>query len=205
MFNVWIIIQARSTSTRFPNKIMADFHGVPLIYYIYRKCYSVSPKTIIAIPKDDDCKNYLIRKNIKYFEGLETDVLNRYYECAKSVKATHIIRITADCPFISYSMLFTIYHHVQYFDFITNLPCPDGYDIEGLSFNALDWGNANLKEPSDREHVTKWFRENKCKDFKKGYFHELYLLEWFPKMSVDTPGDLKRIRELFLKIHTQYD
>ena len=60
-------------------------------------------KIILAtsILKKDDALTKVAKKyKINIFRGSEKDVLGRFFEAAKKVKAKNIIRICADCPFI---------------------------------------------------------------------------------------------------------
>ena len=97
------IIQARLTSTRFPNKILQKIENQTLIQILVNRLL-LSKKVdqvIVAIPNNKEnrsIKKYL--KGIKFFLGNENNVLDRYFKTAKKFKATTIVRICGDCPFI---------------------------------------------------------------------------------------------------------
>ena len=42
----------------------------------------------------------LKKRGIRFFRGSEKNVLNRYYETSKKIKADVIVRVTGDCPLI---------------------------------------------------------------------------------------------------------
>jgi 3-deoxy-manno-octulosonate cytidylyltransferase (CMP-KDO synthetase) len=43
-----ILIPARLASTRFPNKMLADLNGVPLIYHVYKRCLETGYDTYVV-------------------------------------------------------------------------------------------------------------------------------------------------------------
>ena len=198
-----IIIQARSTSERYPGKILERFAGTFLLDHIYQTCQTVG-NTIVAVPTDDACIPYLRTSNIPYFEGSENDVLLRYYKCAKEHKMDWIIRVTGDCPLINpanllYTQFLASRHKV---DFITNCltNCIDGQEIEFVSFNALEWLCGNVESAYHREHVTTWIKEHMDEfqiNFKTLSWRDHMPPELMPKMSVDTPDDLDRCRIIY--------
>jgi spore coat polysaccharide biosynthesis protein SpsF len=76
---------------------------------------------------------------------------------------------------------------------------PDGLDIEVFTFNVLEkaWKNAVL--PSEKEHVTPYFRNHK-EDFKiKSMINEKNLS--FHRWTLDYKEDLELIRKIIQKIN----
>jgi spore coat polysaccharide biosynthesis protein SpsF (cytidylyltransferase family) len=141
---------------------------------------------------------------VQYLEGPEQDVLTRFYWAAKAVGAKHVIRITSDCPLIDSSIISYMAWLVaaNNFDFLTNLPCIDGQDVEIMSMRALEWANEKAKDDRSREHVTLYIKENVERFNKAGlsyctYSSILLNQKYFPKMSVDTPEDLETVRRLY--------
>jgi spore coat polysaccharide biosynthesis protein SpsF (cytidylyltransferase family) len=100
-----IIIQARLTGKRFPNKIFAELGGKKVIDHLIDGISKIKgTERIFAIPNtpsNDMLYVYLIAKGEKVFRGLENDVLDRYYRCAEKFNIDPIIRICADTPFIN--------------------------------------------------------------------------------------------------------
>ena len=80
-----IIVQARATSGRFPDKVLQRIKNKTLIeILIHRlKQSKESKKIVIAIPKNSKQKklyNHLKKLNLKIFQGDESNVLDRYYK-----------------------------------------------------------------------------------------------------------------------------
>lgn len=196
-----ILIQARSTSTRFPNKSMALLDGHPLIRHVYDKCGLAHGKRMMVIPKDDPLKDYFQKEFIPFYEGSEADVLERYYHCAKAHDLDWVIRITGDCPLISPAQIALCLQLALSgkADFMTNCrdEWTDGQEVEFISFRLLGHTHNSCPSGEDREHVTPWIKRNweeLGKAFRLGSYSDPAPAG--PKMSVDTPEDLENVRVL---------
>ena len=82
------IIQARLTSTRLPRKVLKEFKGMSVIEIVVERLKQSKnlDEIIVAIPdnkENDDLKQLLKAKKIKFFAGSENDVLDRFYNCSK--------------------------------------------------------------------------------------------------------------------------
>ena len=76
------IIQARLTSTRLPRKVLKEFKGLSVIEIIVARLKKSKKldEIIVAIPnnkENDELKELLRAKDIKFFVGSENDVLER--------------------------------------------------------------------------------------------------------------------------------
>jgi spore coat polysaccharide biosynthesis protein SpsF len=180
-----IIIQARMGSKRLPGKVMMKINGKPMLYYIIRQIRNskFNPEIIVAtsnLPKDDIIEEYVKSQNVRIFRGSENDVLDRYYQCAKTSSNEPIIRICADSPFIDPQI---IDQSIEKFmsvkpDYLSNIiekdkdvwiegSCgfPIGTAVEVFSFSALEKTWNNSIDPYEREHVTEYIIKH-SKDFK---------------------------------------
>lgn len=177
-----LIIQARLSSTRYPNKILADFFGKPVLEHVVERCHEAKlvDQVVIAAP------HYLgVCLNEELFIGSEDNVLERYYECAKHYGFDVIVRITADCPLIMPSEIDRCVARILERDthYVTNCPAmQDGFDVEVFTFIALEEAFKRGKD----EHVTTWMKKNEE--------YNPVLLE-AEKLSLDTPEDLQRIKQ----------
>src|SRR3990167_10335113 len=92
-----IIIQARSNSSRFPNKVFQEINGKLLIDYAIDAAIQTKLGFCVVIPRNDKkLIEYLEIRKINYYQGDELDVLDRFYQCAKYAKSDTIIRLCAD-------------------------------------------------------------------------------------------------------------
>ena len=88
----------------------------------------------------DEIKSFCISNKILVYRGHHTNLLNRYYNCAKYFKAKNIVRITSDCPLIDFKIIDQVikkYFENKDIDYMSNThppTFPDGFDIEVFKF-----------------------------------------------------------------------
>lgn len=170
--NIVTIIQARTGSSRLPNKIFLSLSNLPLLYRMYERVSFSKLKGTVVIATTTDKSDDKVEKlcneyKINCFRGHPTDLLDRHYQAAKSFNADAVVKIPSDCPLIDADVIdkvlqFYIDNSDQY-DFVSNLhppTYPDGNDVEIMSFEALKnaWENAKLE--LEREHTTPFLWEN---------------------------------------------
>ena len=170
------ITQARSGSSRLPEKVLLEVMGKTLLeIHITRACWAkrVDELIVATTTRDADSRiEYLAKKmNVGCYRGREADVLDRYYKAAKKSMADIIVRITSDCPLIDPVVIdnaINLYRkkQVDYVSNTMNPTFPNGIDVEVFGFQCLEraWKEAKLK--SDREHVTPYIWKNSS--YKKG-------------------------------------
>ncbi len=154
------------TSTRLPGKVLMEVMGRPLLsYQIERLRFSKRIDNIIIATttnkEDDPIVELAQKEDLNFYRGSEDDVLDRYYQAAKKYNASHIMRLTADCPLSDPEICDSIAN--AYFengvDYIrTGESFAEGLDCEIIGFRALTraWLEAKLK--AEREHVTLYVR-----------------------------------------------
>ena len=193
----WVVIQSRMGSKRFPGKCKKMIKGKFLIQAVYDRCKLACDNVLVAIPDNEyQYENLLDREMIPFFKGHPTDLIDRYLKAAREHKMDRIVRITGDCPFIPPEY---ISHSLRLKgDFVSNciLPCVDGFEVEVMSIKCLRWLYRYAPPGHHREHVTSYLKQNLEQS-------ELEVCSWspsldisiFPKLSIDTPGDLDRCRK----------
>ena len=169
-----LIIQARMNSERFPNKVISDLSGSPLIERILQRVKRVKNigKIIIATTKrrEDDILVKIAKSNkVEVFRGSENDLVDRYYQAVKGKNVGHILRLPADNPIpdpSEYNRLIN-YHLKTDNDFSSNI-CnfmrngyPDGFGVEIFTINSLEKIWRNEKRKKFREHITLNFYDYK--------------------------------------------
>jgi len=203
------IIQARTGSTRLPNKIFMELCDRPLIYHIVNRLRPSSKidKIVIATtinPNDDVLELWANENEIECFRGDENDVLSRYYFAAKKCNAKIIIRITADDPFKDFEIIDRVVNLLEEenLDFANNNnppTFPEGLDTEVFTFQALELAYESARTPFEREHVTQYFYKNvnlfKQKCLK--YHVDLSYLRW----TIDTQFDFEMAVEIYKKLY----
>jgi glutamate-1-semialdehyde aminotransferase/spore coat polysaccharide biosynthesis protein SpsF (cytidylyltransferase family) len=204
--NVVAIIQARMNSTRLPGKVLANIAGQPMLWQVVNRVRRASTLRQVVVATstaaaDDAVAAFCRAHEIECYRGSESDVLDRYYQAAKSLGAEIVVRITGDCPLIDAAMIDDV---VRVFlaercDYASNTlraTYPDGLDTEVFSFAALEktWREARLG--AEREHVTPYLRNSGCFRVSSVEYrgkNAVGGLRW----TVDEPCDLAFVRAFY--------
>ena len=122
------IIQARSSSKRFPNKVMTQINNKPLLNYVYKRVEKSEKinKIIIACSKlksDDSIVNFCKEKKYTFFRGSLKNVLDRFSKVSKKYKLSYFVRINGDSPCIDPKVIDSAVNlfKVKKCDMVTNL------------------------------------------------------------------------------------
>ena len=198
------LVQARMGSTRLPGKVLKPIVGKYAIELLLARLSKSKEldEIIVAtskLSKDDKLQNLVNSLGFDCTRGSEEDVLNRYYQSAKTNNADIIVRITGDCPLIDANLVDeAIQEYIKAnVDYLSNndpATFPDGLDIEVMSFNSLEKANNEADSKFDREHVTPYIR-NSDKFTKKTItcFENLSSKRW----TLDEVEDLTVITNVF--------
>lgn len=204
------IIQARMGSTRLPKKVLKKLEDKTVLEHVYYRTIlsNLIDKVVVAtsvesnnFPLIELCGN----RNIPLYIGSENDVLDRYYQAARLFGATHIVRITADCPLIDSKLIDEIIQiHIEgRFDYTSNTltpTYPDGLDTEVVTIDALQKAWQFAKKKYQREHVTPYIKEsdlfvkyNVCNKI------DLSAKRW----TIDEEADYEFLKLVFKDIYTR--
>ena len=104
------IVQARTSSTRLPRKVLLDLGGQPLLAWNLRRLARASriDEVIVATttePDDAAIVELSAALGFRTWRGPLEDVLTRYVGAATMAEATTVVRVTSDCPFIDPQLL----------------------------------------------------------------------------------------------------
>ena len=96
------VIQARTSSRRFPNKILKKIYGKPLIYHVILKLSKSKKisKIIVATSNkktDDKLVKFLKKIKVQFFRGSLTNVAQRILDLASTKKQRFFLRIFSIC------------------------------------------------------------------------------------------------------------
>jgi spore coat polysaccharide biosynthesis protein SpsF len=166
------IVQVRMGSTRLPGKVMMEAAGKPLLGHLLDRlsyCRNLE-KIIVATTteqQDDVIADFCDSLRIAVYRGSEYDVLDRYYQAAKTYGVDCIVRVTSDCPLIDPELidekLLLFKDKLDDYDLITNrhpLTYVDGLDFDLIPFRGLDTAWRTARESHQREHVVPFFWES---------------------------------------------
>lgn len=160
--NTIVIIQARMGSSRLPGKILKPLGDVDVLTYDIERCRAIKgvSEVIVAtssLPQDDEIAAWCEKHHVAFFRGSESDVLDRYVQCAKMYNPDYVMRVTSDCPFVDYEMASEIVELMKQEKkdiVLLEGKLPRGLAVELISYEALLRIDRVGKEPRHREHVT---------------------------------------------------
>jgi len=166
----FVVIQARMGSERLPGKVLLKLGGITVLEWVIRASKKIKGIDDIVVAttllkEDRLIEKLCMNKGVKVFKGQNQNILSRFYEAVKKKNPQNVIRITADCPFLDPEVCNQVLflHESTNADYTSNtipVTWPNGLDCEVLKFSALKKANYNATLPSDREHVTKWIKNN---------------------------------------------
>lgn len=200
-----VIIQARATSTRLPDKVALDLAGRTVLDHVVHRASAIpgADAVCVAVPegtKQDHVADLGRAAGAHVVRGSENDVLARYAQAAAGLGADVVIRITSDCPLVDPATAGHVLDLVRRggADYATNnIPptWPHGLDCEAFTRKVLDDAARSTTDSYDREHVTPWMRRNE--DLRRvnllGPGGELVKHRW----TLDVLDDLLMLRALF--------
>ena len=203
------IVQARSSSTRLPGKVLKPILGKPMILHELERLQRSKriDKIVLATSQDESDKelaDIVAGNDFKAYRGSLDDVLDRYYQCAKPYQPEHVVRITGDCPVIDWRVVDAVIekHLAEGNDYTsTSEEYPDGLDTEIVRFSALEQAWKDARMSSEREHVTLYIR-NHADQFRCGQMacrQNLNRMRW----TVDEPQDFEFIRQVYGELYEQ--
>lgn len=206
------IVQGRMNSSRLPGKILKPIGGKPMLARVVERARQASLVDDVAFatttdPSDDAVESYCRKQGIPVYRGSLLDVLDRFYQAARMMRADAVVRFTADCPLLDPGL---VDQTIRLFldtgaDFAANrLPppfrrtYPIGLDTEVCTFAALEqaWKEATARH--DREHVLPYLYELEGRFKVKilNYPQDYGSQRW----TVDTPEDLELVRRIFRRM-----
>ena len=202
------IIQARMSSRRLPGKVLKNLFGKTVIHHIYdrlKECRLLDD-IIVATSNDVSDKilvNHCSENNIPSFSGSLDDVLDRFAKCADKYQASHIIRITGDCPLIDPNIVDSIvcgglYGNFDYYGLGEDFP--DGLDCTFIRKETLVMASKHAKLTSDREHIGPYIERNENNNFKLGHLRLFYNLNHL-RLCIDEQEDFDLVKQIYERLY----
>ena len=214
MNDVKVIIQARTGSTRLPQKMILPFYEENGIFsLILKRLTSAINKEDIILATSTNVNNDVlenIAKNngVNCFRGSENDVLQRFIDAANEFNAKKIIRVCADNPFLDLEFLNFLLDNFKksdydYMSFMTSKGTPTikthyGFWAEAVTLNALKKVKSMTDENLYHEHVTNFIYANP-NDFNIKFFNIPEEIDSHDdiRLTIDTKIDFDTQKEIF--------
>lgn len=166
------VVQARTGSTRLPNKVLRPLVGAPLLLRMVERVQAAELAGLVVVatttdPADDPIASLCREAAVVCFRGDAHDLLDRHYRAGLAYGATTVLKVPSDCPLIDPRVIDRVVgfylHHPDQYDFVSNLhpaTYPDGNDVEVMTMAALETAWRGATRPLEREHTTPYLWEN---------------------------------------------
>ena len=209
--NIVAIVQARTGSTRLPEKVFLPLCGKPLIWHIIQRVRMSNFVNQIVLAtstnkKDDHLVEWAKNENINIYRGSEEDVLARFYETAINTNADVIVRVTGDDPFkdpeiIDIGIKIFIENRLNFISNNNPPSFPEGLDVEVFDMDTLKLAYNNSTDAFEREHVTQYMYRNskiiKMQNFRNK--ENKSNLRW----TIDTEIDYKMAKIVYENLYKE--
>ena len=161
---VGVVLIARQTSSRLPNKVLLEINGKKIIEIMLEKVLLNTKDYIFAIPENDEnliLRNYLEKNGYHFFAGSENDVLGRFIKASKKLNSKFIQRLNCDNLLFNPSYMRLCYESLDdNSDVYTNIDYPNH---SGSSVEIIRKEKCLItRDPTDyeAEHVFPYFYAN---------------------------------------------
>ncbi len=200
------ILQARTGSQRLPGKVLMPIGECSLLERVVERIQRMHMIDDFVVATsvskgDDKIADLCQMRGWNCFRGPERDVLERYLRAAQAMRATDIVRITADCPLFSWQEADRLIAHAlaRGSDYAHNLTCwgsgmPIGTGVEVMTIEALGAAWIYGLEAHHREHVTEYIFEHPERFKIELQRAPAELDRPGYRLTVDTSADLDLIR-----------
>ena len=208
------IVQARTSSSRLPGKVLLPIGRKPMVLYQLerlQRCKRLD-RLVLATSNhssDDNLTDVVSAAGFRVFRGALDDVLERFRACSEQEQATTVVRLTGDCPLSDPALIDELVEANAKgdWDYLANcadekqLSVPDGFDAEVFRADLLERAAREAKLPSEREHVTPWFRSDQA-GLRWRHFRHQPARPYY-RVTVDDPVDLEVVSKIVsaLELH----
>jgi spore coat polysaccharide biosynthesis protein SpsF len=212
-----VIIQARTSSTRLPEKVLKPLpldSDINILQQVIRRARLVKGVDEVIVATTTDPEDAAIvavaeKEGVGVSRGSKENVLERYYEAAVRFRLDTIIRITSDCPCLDPEVVSLLLkeHKDLKADYSSNSLSrlyPHGMDAEVFSFEGLDKAFRNASLQFEKEHVTPYFYKSHPEQFQIN-LHKASAELTAPeiRITVDTVQDYNLVCAVYDHLYTE--
>ena len=205
------IIQARTCSTRLPNKVFAKLGHHSVLEWVVERTKQAECVDEVAVATGEGADNDPIALwcdsvGLRCFRGSDSDVLGRMTLAANHFGGNYIYRVNADNPFIDPAYFRPLLDHIvnggaEYASYQTAASTPVmltgiGFFVELVTRDCLVRASGELSARQEREHVTLGIYRRP--DAYRVTFVTIPAWSQDDRLhfTLDTPADLVLLREL---------
>ncbi len=206
------IIQARTGSSRLPNKVLKDLGGMTVIERIVKQVRGAQKLDHIILttsghPRDDVLAQHAKDIGIEVYRGDEDKIMHRLLGAAETCETHIVVRLLGDCPLIDPKLIDEAIDTLTKnpdLDMVTNQnphTFPDGYDISVMSIESLRKACADIEEKNRPEHLSEFWRDGAPYQFKNITAAENYFENY--RLTLDYEKDLTVLRHVIKGLHAE--
>lgn len=205
------VLQARMGSSRVPGKAMVEFAGRPLIWHMIdrlRRVNGVGPIVLAttADPANEPLIQFCRAEGLVAFQYPEEDDLaGRISDAIKDLPGDIVLKVGGDCPLIDPAVLQKMVDAAladPAADFVSNRvqwSYPLGLSADVVSRRAVEWCDANLSAPEDRELFALYIRDHPDRFKVVPVVHDTDLTHH--NWCVDTREDYDFVAKIFAALY----
>lgn len=207
MSDVIGVIQARMGSSRLPGKALLPLAGKPLVWHIIDRMRRVRGVERIVLATTTDPRNEPLIDFVRsegldvYRHPLEDDIAGRICGAIGPHRCNVVLKTGGDCPLVDPAVMQRMVDTARRdpdADFVSNRVIwsyPLGLSADAVSRRAIEWANANLTAPEERELFALYLRDHpdQFKVVAIRHTEDLSRHNW----CVDTPEDLAFVSSIF--------
>lgn len=202
------IIQARITSTRLHSKALKKLSGIPMISHVIERTKLINGIGHVILATGTGSENSVLldiakHHSIASFAGSENNVLDRFYQAAKNIESTYIVRVTGDNPLTDYeSAALAIDYAVKTgADHCNIAGIPTGTGVEVIKKTALAEACKKADKPYQYEHVTPFIKEHPELFLLATFTSQLYNPYPDLRLTVDTEEDFILMQRIYSELY----
>ena len=166
-----VVLQARTSSTRLPGKVLLPLAGAPLLGRMLERVLAAEEPDDVCVAttlaaEDEPIRELARRMRVALVSGHPTDLLDRHLQAGHETRADVVVKVPSDCPLIDPAVIDRVIGRFRQsadaVDFVTNLhppSWPDGNDVEVVPMPVLELAWREAKRPLEREHTTPFIWE----------------------------------------------
>lgn len=210
------VMQARSSSTRLPGKVLRPVLGIPVLLQQARRMQRADLLGTLVVatstdPSDDELVSVVEDAGLPVVRGALDDLLERHLTAGRAFDAEAVVKIPSDCPLIDPSVIDLVIGAFleSEADFTSNLhppSWPDGHDVEIMRMDVLEDAGRKATKDFEREHTTPfiWERESRYRVENVTWDRGLDL-SMSHRWTLDYPEDLAFVSAVYEAFGTAGD
>ncbi|MEX1287027.1 MAG: glycosyltransferase family protein [Acidimicrobiia bacterium] len=204
------VVQARTTSTRLPGKVLRPVLGRPLLALQLERVLAADHVGTVVVatttePADDPICDVADEVGVPAVRGSRDDLLDRHLVAARAHDAEAVVKIPSDCPLIDPAVIDLVLGEFLAepgrWDYVSNLhpaTWPDGHDTEVMPMTVLEAAGREADRPFEREHTTPFIWERperfRCHNVVMPDGRDLSMTH---RWTIDYPEDLAFVTAVY--------